>query len=199
MSVSAAEEAKALALAGAGALPVSAATGIPPAFAQTFDRRIAISTAFAPTSGTMTMTGIWLPAGQTVTAITFVSGATGETGGTHLWYALYRGDNLGLLAQATDNVGATAFGANTAFRMALTAAQTCPYSGLYYLGFMCAMSAGGVPTLLNITSAVSNGLGSITGMTPILAATSSTGLTTAAPATAGALTTITQALYAFVD
>lgn len=197
MSLSAAEEAK---LQGATAmLPAGSATAATGVQYQTFDRRLAISAAFAPTSGTLTMTGIWLPAGTVVSGITFVSGATAESGGTHLYYALYKND-LTLMAQSTDDTGATSFAANTAFRKALTAAQTCPYTGLYYLGFLCIQSAGGVPTLLNVTSGVTNNLGSITGMTPILAATSTSGLSTGtAPTPAGALTTITQCLYAFVD
>lgn len=199
MSLSTAEEGNIIAQAGSALLPAGTANLVTQPFAQTFDRRLAISAAFAPTSGTLTMTGIWLPAGKSITGITFVSGATGETGGTHLYYALYKSD-LSFLAQATDNTGATAFGVNTAFRMALTTPQTCPYTGLYYLGFLCIQSAGGVPTLLNITSAVTNNNGSITGMTPIVAATSSAGLSTGvAPSPAGALTTIAQALYAFVD
>lgn len=176
-------------------LPVGVSTSATPPSAQTFDRRLAISAAFAPTSATMTMTGIWLAAGQIVTGITFVSGATAESGGSHLWYALYKSD-LTFMAQATDNTGAAAIAANTAFRMALTTPQTCPYSGLYYLAFCC---VGTIPTLLNITSAVANNLGSITGMTPIVAATSTTGLVGTAPSPAGALTTIAQCLYAFVD
>lgn len=176
-------------------LPVGVTGSATPASAQTYDRRLAISAAFAPTSATMTVTGIFLAAGQIVTGITFVSAATAESGGSHLWYALYKSD-LTLMAQATDNTGAAAIAANTAFRMALTAPQTCPYSGLYYLAFCC---VGTVPTLLCLTSAVANGLGSITGMTPIVAATSSAGLVGTAPNPAGALTAITQCLYAFVD
>lgn len=178
-----------------GILPVGVAGSATPAAYQTYDRRFALSAAVAPTSGTMTMTGIWLPAGTVVAGITFVSGATAESGGSHLWYALYKAD-LTLMAQATDNTGAAAFGANTAFRMALTAAQTCPYSGLYYLAFLC---VGTIPTLLNITGGVANANGSITGMTPIVSATSSTGLTTTAPNPAGALTTVVNSYYAFVD
>jgi hypothetical protein len=179
-----------------GVLPIGGAATLPQQ--QTFDRRMATSAVFAPTSGTLTLTAINLSGGQVINGITFVSGSTAESGGTHLWYALYRAD-LVLMGQSTDDTGATSFGANTAFRKALTAAQTCPYTGLYYLGFMCAMSAGGVPTLLNVTASVANGNGSITGMTPILAATSSTGQAGSAPNPAGALTAITQCLYAFVD
>lgn len=200
MSMTPAEEAQ-IAMYGSPLLPVGGALGTAP-FAQTFDRRLAVSTVFAPTSATLTLTAIWLPAGRVVTGITFVSGSTAESGGSHLWYALYKGNQpLGasaytLMAQATDNTGAAAFGANTAFRMALTAAQTCPYTGLYLLGFCC---VGTVPTLLNITAATVNATGNITGMTPILACTADAALTNAAPATLGAQTAITQCLYAFVD
>lgn len=193
MSLSGAEEAKLLAQSGAGALPVGS-TGI--VVAQTFDRRMAASAVFAPTSATMYLTGIWLPAGTVVNGITFVSGSTAEGTGTHLWYALYKSD-LTFMAQATDNTGAAAIAANTAFRMALTAAQTCPYSGLYYLAFCCVATQ--MPTLLNAAAATANANGSIAGMTPIMAATSTTGLTGTAPTPAGALTAIAQSLYAFVD
>lgn len=188
------EEAQLLAQAGTGVLPVGTSALVTQPFAQTFDRRFCVSTVFAPTSALLTLTAIWLPAGKTVTGITFVSGSTAESGGSHLWYALYKGD-LTFMAQATDNTGAAAFGANVAFRMALTAPQPILVSGLYYLGFCC---VGTIPTLQNITSSV-NANGNITGMTPIVAATSTSGLTGTAPTPAGALTAITQALYAFVD
>ena len=200
MSTSASEDANALAMAASGAQTlVSTAAGIPAVAFQSFDRRLAISAAWAPASGTLTMTGIWLPQGMTVNAITFMSGATAESGGTHLWYAIYRADTLALMAQSTDNTGAAAFGASLSLRQALTAPVVTPYTGLYYLGFLCAMSAGGVPTLLNLTSGVTTNLGAVASTTPILAATSSTGLSAAAPNPAGALTTIVQCLWAGVD
>jgi hypothetical protein len=187
-------------MSAGGLLPVGGGTGTAP-FAQTFDRRFAVSTVFAPTSGTITMTAIWLPAGSVVTGITFVSGSTAESGGSHLWYALYKGNSpfgattYTLMAQSADAVGAAAFAANTALREALTAPQTCPYSGLYLLGFCC---VGTVPTLQNVTGSVNNN-GNIAGMTPILAATADSSLGAAAAATLGTLTTITQSLYAYVD
>lgn len=195
MSLTAQEEAQLLAQAGTGILPVGTASLVTQPFAQTFDRRLATGTVFAPTSATLTMTGIWLPAGKVVTGITFVSGSTAESGGSHLWYALYQRD-LTFMAQATDNTGATAFAANTAFRMALTAPQTLLYSGLYYLGFCC---VGTIPTLLCSVAATVNANGNIAGMTPIVAGTSSAGLVGTAPSPAGALTAITQSIYAFVD
>ena len=75
MSMTPAEEAKILSAAG-GLLPDGVAGSATPAVAQTFDRRMAISTVFAPTSALLTLTGIWLPAGQKVTGITLVSGST---------------------------------------------------------------------------------------------------------------------------
>lgn len=163
---------------------------------QTFDRRMCTSAAVALTSATLYLVGITLPAGKTISGITFVSGAQAESGGSNLWYALYKGD-LTLMAQATSNTGAAAFAANTAFRMALTAAQVTPYTGLYYLGFCCVATQ--MPTLLNVAAALANANGSITGMTPILAASSTAALTGTAPNPAGALTTIVNTLYAFAD
>ena len=132
MSISPQEEAQLVAQTGSTMLPSGAASLVTQPFAQTFDRRLATSAVFATTSGTLTLAAIWLPAGKLVTGITFVSGSTAESGGTHLWYALYKGD-LTFMAQSTDDTGAAAFAANTALRKALTAAQTIPVSGLYYL------------------------------------------------------------------
>jgi hypothetical protein len=193
MSVTPAEEARISMISG-GMLPVGGGLGTAP-FAQTFDRRLVNSITFAPTTQILTLTGIWLPAGQVVTGITFVSGATAESGGSHLWYALYQA-NLTFMAQSADDTGATSFAANTALRKALTAPQTCPYTGLYYLGFCC---VGTIPTLYNLANTGINANGSITGMTPILAATSTGSLTATAPSPAGALTAIVNALYSFVD
>lgn len=195
MSLTPAEEAKLL--GQNGILPIGGGT-LTFGAAQTYDRRFALSAAAATTSGTLTFTGIWLAAGQIVTGITFVSGATAQSGGTNLWYALYKAD-LTLMAQSTNDTAAAAMAANTALRKTLTAPQTCPYSGLYYLGFMCTNSAGAQPTLLNITLPLANTNGSIAGLTPIVSATSSTGLTTTAPNPAGALTTVVNSYYAFVD
>ena len=198
MSTSAQEDANSLVMAASGAQTlVSTAAGIPPVAFQAFDRRLAISAAWAPTSGTLTLTGIWLPQGMTVNAITFMSGATAEGTGTHLWFAIYRADTLALLAQSTDNTGAAAFGASLSLRQALTAPVVLPYTGLYYLGVN--VTASTVPTLLNITSGVVTNLGAVASTAPILAATSTASLTAAAPNPAGALTTITQCLWAGVD
>ena len=187
-----AEELKLLSLASAGILPAGATGNV---LAQTFDRKMGATATTACVSGTLTMVAILLPAGMTVTGITFVSGTTAEAGGTHLWYALYRGDNLALMAQSADDTGAASLAANTALRKALTTPQVLPYTGLYYLAFLC--TATTMPThMVQTSTAFANGG---TGMTPVLAGTSNTGLTATAPAVANAPTAANFSLYAFVD
>ena len=186
---------------GAPILPAGAAGTNP--FAQTVDRAICNGTALTPASGVMNMTAIWLPGGQTVTGITFVT-IGGPTTSTHLWVALYRADlaaadNAGLLAQSADDTTGTDAPANTAFRRTLTTPQVLPYTGLYYIGWM--QTSGGQNTLMCAVSQSVNGNGNITGMTPVLAFTHATvGLTATAPSNLGVRTAvITQRLYAFVD
>ncbi len=195
------EEAQILMQGSTCVLPIGASTTTAP-WAQAFDRRFAISAVAAPASGTMQMTSIMLPAGRVVTGISFVSGSTAESGGTHLWFALYRGDNLALLAQSTDDTAAAAFAANTMLRKALTTPQTLPYSGLYYLAYCSTNSAGAQPTLINITSPIGNNNGITTAasaMTPTTCGTSTTGLAASAPSTAAALATGLINFWACVD
>ena len=189
----------ALLMADCPILPAGAAGTAP--FAQTFDRSLCQGTALTPSTGVLNLSAIWLPQGQTVNAITFVT-IGGPTTSTHLWVALYRSDlgsNSVLMAQSTDDVTSTDAPANTAFRKALTAAQVTPYTGLYYVGWMQVSS--GQNTLMCAVNQSVNGNGNIAGMTPVLAFThATTGLTTTAPATLGVTTAvITSRLYAFLD
>lgn len=186
MSLNTDELAQLLGVTGAGIPPVDA-------ISETFPRRHAVSTAYAPATGVLQMFGIYLPANKTITNINFVSGGTAEATGTNLWFALYD-QNLNLLAQSTNDTGATSFAANTNLRKALTAAQTTKYAGLYYVGYM--MTAGTMTTLLCLAapaSSVANGI------VPIIAATSSTGLTTTAPNPAAALVVQVNTAYAYVS
>ncbi len=197
MSLTPAEEAQ-LVSRGGGLTPVSTVAGIPPIAAQTFDRRFAISTAVAPTSALLVCTGIWLPQGQVVSAITFMSGAQAEGTGTQLWFALYRSDTSTLMAQAASNTASAAFGASLSFRMALTSPQTCPYSGLYWLGFCC-VASGTVPTLLCLTSGVITNNGAVASTAPFVSFSADSGLVGTAPATLGAKTAIVQSYWAGID
>ncbi len=194
-------------LGNAGILPVGSTTPATHPFAQTFDRRMCTGTVSAPATGVLNLTAIWLPGGSLVSGITFVSGSTAESGGSHLWFALYKpgsvstfnGTVLSLMGQSADSTGAADFAANTALRLALTTAQRIPSSGLYYLG-VCVVGTG--MTLVNATLAANggiNGAGNIAGMTPVLGATADGSLTTTAPATTTSLTPIVQQFYAMVD
>jgi hypothetical protein len=197
MSTTAQDDAK-LGLIGSPYTPVSTAAGIPPTQIQNFDRRFAISAAFQTVTSVQYFTGIYLPAGFTVNGITFMSGATGETSGTHMVFSLYRADTLTLLSTAADNTGGTAFGASLAFREAITTPVPCPYSGLYYLSFL-GTASGTMPTILCITSPVTTNLGAVASTAPILAASGATVTTGIPPTTTGALTTIVQCFWAAVD
>lgn len=172
--------------------------GAPPADAisETFPRRHAVSTAFQPASGTLQMFGIYLPGGKVITNINFVSGGTAETGGTHLWFALYD-QNLNLLGQSTDDTGATTFTANTNLRKALTAPQTTKYAGLHYIGYCQVNSAGAQASLLCLAAPASS---IANGIAPIISATSTTALNTGtAPNPAAALVVQVNTAYAYVS
>lgn len=184
---------------GAPILPVGAAGTTP--FAQTFDRAICNGTVLTPATGVMNLSAIWLPQGAVVTGITAIV-VGGPTTTTHHWVALYRSDlgtTSALMAQSTDDTTSTNPTANTAYRKALTSAQTCPYTGLYYIGWM--QTSSGQCTICCAVNQSVNANGNIAGMTPVLAFThATTGLTNAAPATLGATTAvITSRAYFFVD
>jgi len=198
MSTTAQDDAK-LAMIASPYTVVSTAAGIPPTLIQNFDRRFAISAAFQCITSIVYLTGIYLPAGFVVNGITFMSGAVAESTGTHLVFSLYRADTLTLLSTAADNTGGAAMGASLSFREPIVTPVPCPYTGLYYLSFLCTAS-GTVPTLINITSAVNTNLGAVASTAPILAASQTATVTTGIPPNTVVLNTImTQCLWAAVD
>lgn len=161
-----------------------------PGLAQTFDRRF-INGTTTPATGVMSVSAIYLPAGLPVTSITlFTAGAV--TTNTHNWAALYKGD-LTFMAQSTDDTTSGDFGANTKITKTLTAVQTAPYSGLYYVAWM--QTSSGQNTILACSAPASS---IANNDTPICAATSTGSLTTAAPSPAGALTGIIGSFYAYI-
>jgi len=101
----------------------------------------AIQNTVTPATGTMYLASIYLNAKQTITNINFISVAA-ESGGSHLWFALYddgRGSSsagqLALLGQTADQTGAAAFGSNTNLGLSLLAPYTTTYNGTYYVAF----------------------------------------------------------------
>ena len=146
----------------------------------------------AAASGTLRMDAIYLYAGQLVSNITIASATTAAGTPTNYFFALYDG-NRNLLAQSA-NQTTTAWAANTVKTLAMTTPYRVPTSGLYYIGYF--MTATTVATLKGGTAKTG---GQLAGAVPILHGTSTTGLTTALPNPAAAITVGTASIYAAVS
>jgi hypothetical protein len=144
------------------------------------------------TTGVLALTAIHLPAGTTVTNLSYLSGTTAANTPTSWWFALYTA-NRALLAQTADQT-TTAWAANTVKTLALSAPVTTTYTGLYYMGV--SVTATTVPTFYCSQSA---GNAYVTDIAPKLNGTSTTGLTTTAPATAAAITATLTVPYGYVS
>jgi hypothetical protein len=151
---------------------------------------VANATFLTLVSGTLQLAAIGLPAGLTVTSISWMSGGTALATGTHAWFALYD-SSRNLLKQSTDDTS-PAWAANTLKTYNLSAAFTTTYEGLYYIGVMVAATT---PPNLNATVTHAN----VTGLVSILAGSSSTGLTGTAPNPAAAITAQAQIPYGYVS
>lgn len=122
--------------------------------AETFPRWLSSVNA-GPSSSLVSMTAIPLPKGLTVTNITFITGSSAESGGTHGWYALM--DSSGkVLAVSADQTGATVWGsANAPLTLAMGTPYVTPSAGTYYVAV--SVTATGMPTFasnnLSVTSA----------------------------------------------
>jgi hypothetical protein len=128
------------------------------------------------TTQVMTSVPIKLAAGDVITNISFVSGATAAGTPTNWWFALYsNAATPALLAQTADQLTG-AWAAFTVQTKALATAQTISATGIYWVAIM--VKATTVPTLL----------GSL-GVKPIvtgernLSQSSGAALTTTAPGT----------------
>lgn len=133
------------------------------------------------TTQVMRSVPIWLNAGDTVTNLTFCSGTTAGATMTNWWFALYsQAATPALLSQSADQTN-TAIGANTAFTLALAAAQKIDRSGIYWAAIM--VKASTVPSLLGVVAAPAI----VTGEANI-GQTSGSSLTATAPATIASAT-----------
>ncbi len=162
--------------------------------AETIPREFCTETnATIPTaSGTLFMQAIYLKAGQLVSNISISSATTAAGTPTNYFFALYSGA-LGRLAVSA-NQTTTAWAANTYKTLAMTTAYRVPTSGLYYIGLM--MTATTIITTKGNTAKTG---GQLAATVPILHGTSSTGLTTAMPDPAAAITGGLVTLYAAVS
>lgn len=173
--------------------PASANLGITGTLAETIPRQICpeVNTT-APASGTLGMMAIYLVAGTLVSNITLSSATTAAGTPTNYFFALYDG-NRNLLAQSA-NQTTTAWPSNTVKTLAMTTPYRVPTSGLYYIGYF--MTATTVATLKGGTARTG---GQLANTAPIIYGTSTTGLTTALPNPAAAITGSTASIYASVS
>lgn len=160
---------------------------------ETFDRDICdeVNTAVLST-GRLSLQAIYLPAGVTINSISFWSATTAGASITNQLFGLFD-LNYNLLCSSV-NDGATAWAATAKKTLSLTSAFTTTYSGIHYLG--CMVAATTVPTLKGNTAKTGGQLGSAA---PSMGGTSSTGLTTALPATATAPGLVTTSFWGCVS
>ena len=160
---------------------------------ETFDRDLCdeVNTA-ALSSGRLSLQAIYLPAGVTISSISFWSATTAGGTLTNQLFGLYD-NNLNLL-RSSNNDTSTAWAANSKKTLSLTSSFTTTYSGLHYLGIMVAATT--VPTLKGNTAKTGGQLGAAA---PSIGGTSNTGLTTALPATATAPGTVTTSFWGCVS
>jgi hypothetical protein len=158
--------------------------GITGSLGETIDRNICTETnTTAPTaSGTLFLQAIWLTAGTTVTNISIHSATTAANGPTHWLFGLYD-INRNLLATSTDQTS-TAWAATTIKTLPMVTPYLVPTTGLYYIGFMMTASTAIITTKGNTARTG----GQLASQAPILAGASTTGLTTALPNPAAAIT-----------
>lgn len=165
--------------------------GLPPTGVtfETFSRYTGIINAVAPTSGTLRLAAIWLPAGFTVTSISHYSGTTALSLGTspHYWVALYDSARA-LLRQSTDDTAAV-WASGTMKTTNLSSSYVTTYSGLHYIGVLQAMTGGTLASYAGIGTT----LATIGNQAPALSGnSSSSGLGATAPDPAGAIASATN-------
>jgi hypothetical protein len=173
--------------------PPTVNLGITNTLAETMPRETCpeVNATIPTASGTLFMQAIYLKAGQLVSNITISSATTAANTPTNYFFALYSGARA-LLAQST-NQTTTAWAANTVKTLAMSTPYRVPTSGLYYIGLM--MTATAVITAKGGTAKTG---GQLAAAVPILHGTSTTGLTTALPDPAAAITAGLVTLYAAV-
>lgn len=160
---------------------------------ETMDRNLVdeVNTALL-SSGRLSLAAIYLPAGVTINSISFWSATTAAGTPTNQLFGLF--DSSYNLLRSSANDTTTAWAANARKTLALTSAFTTTYAGIHYLGIM--VTATTVPTIKGNTAKVG---GQLNAQAPSMGGTSTTGLTTALPATAAAPGTVTTSFWGCVS
>lgn len=175
------------------AAPARPNLGITGTLAETMPRETCpeVNTVAPTASGTLFLQAIYLQAGQLVSNITISSATTAANLPTNYFFALYSGARA-LLAQSA-NQTTTAWAANTVKTLAMTTPYRVPTSGLYYIGIMMTAT-----TIITTKGGTAKTGGQLASTVPILHGASTTGLTTALPDPAGAITGGLVSIYAAV-
>lgn len=164
------------------------------AFAETCSRFQRV-TAIPITSGRLSLNGgIVVPAGKTVTSITFVTANGAAASLTNQWFCLVD-QNLNVLAKTADD-GTTAWAASTPKTLALTTPWTPSVATPVYLGLVIVAST--MPTMEGVEAA-SAGSGAA-GLAPFTSGNSTASLT--GPSTLGATAaavSYSNALYGYLS
>lgn len=115
-----------------------------------------VTQAIGATTGTVYMTGLWLPAGLTITNVNWVTGSTAANTPTHWWLGI--SDNGGVQRGHTADQTSGAIAANTLISKALASTYTTTYTGLYYVLVSVTATANptasgvAAPSNMNVTS-----------------------------------------------
>ena len=173
--------------------PTAVNLGITGTIAETMPREICTeaNTTMA-VSGTLNMQAIYLRAGQLVSSISLHSASTGAGTPTNYRFGLFDLASRALLAESA-NQTTPAWASQTLKTLAMGTPYRVPTSGLYYIGYY--MTATTVPTIKGFTGKTG---GQLAGTAPILHGASTTGLTTANPNPAAAITVGTTTFWAAV-
>jgi hypothetical protein len=178
-----------------GTQTTTIATSVPPAVVGT-------ATEAALTSGQMTLVPMYIPAGQNIGHLVFISGTTAASTPTNWWFCLC--DSARNLLATTANQTTTAWAASTLKSLAIAnvaagaaTSFTTTYSGIHYAGIM--MTASTVVTLQGWTPAATTLLTQATaGVGPGGGKSSTSGLTIPStfPTQYGAITNAAFFVYA---
>lgn len=160
-------------------------------FAETMTRLLAGGDVAIAATGVEIAVAIPLQAGETVTSITFIVGAT-AAGTPTAGYAVLR-DPTGVKLAQTADFGSTARAANTAYTVALTAPYTPTSAGLYMVGV--SFTASTVPTLRGVSVGNAVVAGAIGLSAKVLAQTHGAAVGAVAPATVATPTTVATVPY----
>jgi hypothetical protein len=175
--------------------PPVANLGITGTIAETMPRELCpeVNSTVPTASGTLWLQAIYLKAGQLISNIILSSATTAAGTPTNARAGLFDLATRALLAE-TANQTTTAWAANTVKTLALTTPYRVPTSGLYYIGFYMTAT-----TIITMKGGTAKTGAQLAGTAPILGGASSTGLTTAMPNPAAAITAGTASLYAAVS